>query len=165
MRRGFVILVLGLAAAAVAYCSLYLLGTTGPRAWLQSRQPELVWLKQEFKLTDAEFARVRQLHESYLPKCRERCLRIQAMNQELSDLLAKGAEVTPVVESVLADRARLRAECEAAMLKHFLQVSRSMPAEQGKRYLAWVQEQTCLREQMMDSSSIPHTGDGNRANN
>jgi len=160
MRRGFAILVLGLAAAAVAYCSLYLLGTTGPRAWLQSRQPELLWLKQEFKLTDAEFARVRQLHESYLPQCRERCLRIQTMNQELSGLLAKSAEVTPVV----ADRARLRAECEAAMLKHFLQVSRSMPPEQGKRYLAWVQEQTCLREQMIDDGT-PHAGDGNRTSN
>lgn len=165
MRRGFVILGLGLAAAVVAYCGLYRLGTTGPRTWLQSRQPELVWLKQEFKLSDAEFTRVRQLHESYLPKCRERCLRIQALNQELSELLAKSAAVTPVVESVLGDRAKMRAECEAEMLRHFFAVSRSMPPEQGRRYLAWVQEQTCLRDQMMDNGTTLHAEDGNRTGN
>jgi hypothetical protein len=28
------------------------------------------------------------------------------------------------------------------MLQHFYDVSRTMPPEQGKRYLAWVQQQT-----------------------
>lgn len=43
----------------------------------------------------------------------------------------------------------MRSECQAEMLKHFFEVSRAMPPEQGKRYLAWVQEQTCLRQQTM----------------
>ncbi len=41
------------------------------------------------------------------------------------------------------------------MLKHFFEVSRAMSPEQGRRYLAWVQEQTCLREQMMNHSESP----------
>jgi len=46
----------------------------------------------------------------------------------------------------------MRADCQAEMLKHFFEVSRTMPAEQGKRYLAWVQAQTCLHEQTMNHS-------------
>jgi hypothetical protein len=37
------------------------------------------------------------------------------------------------------------------MLKHFQEVSRAMPPEQGRRYLAWVQEQTVLRGQAMEN--------------
>jgi hypothetical protein len=44
----------------------------------------------------------------------------------------------------------MRADCQAEMLKHFFEVSRAMPADQGKRYLAWVQAQTCLHEQTMN---------------
>ena len=59
-------------------------------------------------------------------------------------------QMTPEIEQLLADRARMRADCQAEMLKHFFEVSRTMPPQQGKRYLAWVQEQTCLHEQTMN---------------
>ena len=44
----------------------------------------------------------------------------------------------------------MRADCQAAMLNHFFAVSRTMPADQGKRYLAWVLTQTCLHENRMN---------------
>jgi hypothetical protein len=44
------------------------------------------------------------------------------------------------------------------MLKHFFEVSRTMPAEQGRRYLAWVQAQTCLHEQTLNHTE---TGEAN----
>lgn len=149
MRRGFLILGLGVIAAIASYYCIYLAGTTGPRTLLQSRQPELAWLKQEFKLSEAEFTRLSQLHDAYLPQCRERCRLIRQLNNKLGQLLATTSDVTPEIESVLAERAKMRSECQAAMLKHFFEVSRTMPPEQGRRYLSWVQEQTCLREQTM----------------
>ncbi len=155
MRRGFMILGLGVMAAVASYYCLYLAGTTAPRSWLQGRQPELVWLKQEFKLSETEFSRAVQLHEAYLPECRERCQRIKAMNAELEQLLAKSSAVTPAVESALAERAKMRAECQTEMLKHFFEVSRTMSPEQGRRYLAWVREKTCLRDQMMNLDETP----------
>lgn len=155
MRRGFLILGLGLVAAFGAYICFYLAGTAGPREWRESRQPALAWLREEFKLSDAELARVSQLHDAYLPQCRERCRLIRQMNDKLGQLLATTSNVTPEVESALAERAKMRSECQAAMLKHFFEVSRTMPPEQGKRYLAWVQEQTCLREQMMNHDEVP----------
>lgn len=150
------ILGLGVMAAVASYYCIYRLGTTAPRSWLQGRQPELVWLKQEFKLSDAEFARVVHLHEAYVPKCREHCQRIKAMNAALEQLLANASGMTPAVETALAERARMRAECQTEMLKHFFAVSRTMPPEQGRRYLAWVQEQTCLREKMTNHADLPN---------
>lgn len=165
MRRGFLILGLGMIAAIASYYCIYLAGTTGPRTLLQSRQPELVWIKQEFKMSDAAFARLSQLHEAYLPQCRERCRVIRQTNDKLGQLLATTSDVTPEIESALAERAKMRSECQTAMLKHFFEVSRTMPPEQGRRYLAWVQEQTCLREQMMNHDEAQSADTTSHASN
>ena len=150
MRRGFTILALGVVASVVAFYCFYLLGTAMPRSWLRNHQPELAWLKHEFNLSDSQFARISQLHEGYLPQCKERCRQIEELNNKLTKAIGATTQITPEIEKLLADRARMRADCQAEMLKHFFEVSRTMPAEQGKRYLAWVQTQTCLHEQTMN---------------
>jgi hypothetical protein len=156
MRRGLLILALGLVGAALAYCCFYLMGTATPRALMQSAQPELAWLKREFNLSDAEFTRISQLHAGYLPQCKERCQRIDELNDTLSTTLASATQVTPELEKLLSERAQIRASCQTEMLKHFFEVSRTMPPEQGKRYLAWVRNNTCLREQAMDHGTEKH---------
>jgi hypothetical protein len=156
MRRGLLILALGLVGATLAYCCVYLMGTAKPRALMRSAQPELAWLKHEFNLGDAEFTRISQLHAGYLPHCMERCRRIDQLNDTLSNALATTTQVTPKIEKLLSERAQMRATCQAEMLKHFFEVSRTMPPEQGKRYLAWVRENTCLREQAMDHGLDNH---------
>ena len=144
MRKGPAILLLGLVLCTAAFSSFYYLGTARCRAMMRQPEPELAWLKQEFKIGDAEFARISQLHQAYLPKCRERCRRIEEQSEKLQQLLAQSTNVTPEIQSVLAERARIRAQCEAEMLQHFLEVSRTMPPEQGRRYLDWVQQQSSL---------------------
>lgn len=161
MRRGLLILGLGAVGAALVYGCIYLLETATPRALMRSEQPELAWLKQEFHLSDVEFKRVSELHASYLPQCRERCRRFDEFSDKLTHVLATATEMTPELEKLLHERADLRATCEADMLRHFLAVSRTMPPEQGKRYLAWVCESTCLQEGTMDhapSRSSPTGG-------
>jgi hypothetical protein len=85
-----------------------------------------------------------------MPQCAARCQRIEAQNQKLRELFAQSTNVTPEIQALLTERARTRADCEAEMMKHFLEVSRTMPPEQGKRYLAWVEEQTFLHGQGME---------------
>src|SRR6266568_4124994 len=109
MRRGVIILTLGFVGAGVGYYCLYLLGTATPRAWLHSRQPELAWLKNEFKLSDSEFAGILQLHQGYLPRCKERCRRIEELNNRLKKALGATTEMTPEIEKILAVRAQIRA--------------------------------------------------------
>lgn len=114
-------------------------------------QPELAWLKKEFKLSDAEFARVTRLHEAYLPECRRRCVRIAEQDRQLQQLLAHATTVTPEIQSLLVERAKTRADCETEMLRHFLAVSRTMPPEEGRRYLAWVESQSYFAGQAMEA--------------
>jgi hypothetical protein len=86
----------------------------------------------------------------------ERCRRIDQLNDTLSNALATTTRVTQEIEMLLSERAQMRASCQAEMLKHFFEVSRTMPPEQGKRYLAWVCENTCLREQAMEHGTDNH---------
>jgi hypothetical protein len=156
MKRGLLVLALGLVGAVVAFCCVYLMGTATPRALMQSAQPELAWLKHEFNLGDDEFKRISVLHAGYLPQCRERCRRVDELNDKLTNALATATQVTPDIETLLKERAQMRATCQSEMLKHFFEVSRTMPPEQGKRYLAWVRDNTCLREQAMDHGTDNH---------
>jgi hypothetical protein len=162
MKRGLLILALGVLGAVVAFCGVYLLGTATPRAWLRSPQPELAWLRHEFALSDAEFKRISELHAGYLPQCRERCGRIEELNEQLARALAGATAVTPELERLLSERAQMRATCQVEMLKHFLEVSRTMPPEQGQRYLAWARENTCLREQGMEHRPARPAGETTR---
>lgn len=152
MKKAGFVLLLGLVASTAAFAGFYYFGTTTCRTLMRESKPELVWLKQEFHLSDAEFARVSQLHAAYLPQCRERCRLVQQQDDKLQQLLAQAGTVTPEIQSLLAERAKTRADCEAEMLKHFLAVSRTMPPEEGRRYLAWVEDQTSLRGQAMEQS-------------
>lgn len=160
MKRAALILVLGLVLGASAYCGFYFAGTATHRALLESAAPELAWLKKEFNLSDAEFARVSGLHDTYRSECARLCRQIDAKNDELKELLAGADRVTPEIEARLDEAARLRVQCQKNMLRHFLEVSRSMPPEQGKRYLAWVQEKTFMPEHRMhEPDSHPATPD------
>jgi hypothetical protein len=151
MKKGALVLMAGVLLGTAGFSAFYYFGTASSRAILREPQPELGWLKREYKLSDAEFARVTQLHLAYLPQCTARCQQIGALNQRLRELLSRATDLTPEIQSLLADRASMQAKCEAEMLKHFLEVSRTMPAEQGRRYLAWIQDQTFLRGQGMEA--------------
>ena len=138
MKRGAFILVIGLLAAAAAYGCIYFVCSSPARSLQASERPELAWLKDEFKLADAEFKRVSDLHAAYLPQCREMCMRIEAQHNKLQELLDGSTNVTPEIERLLAEASRLRGECQGRMLRHFFEVSQAMPPEQGRRYLTWV---------------------------
>ena len=144
MKRGVLILLFGLVAAAAAYGCIYFACTSSVRNLQRSDKPELAWLKQEFNLSDAEFKRISELHSSYLPQCRDMCLQIDAQNTQLQKLLVGATNATPEIDATLTEAGRLRSECQRTMLRHCFQVSQTMPPEQGRRYLAWVKGKAFL---------------------
>jgi hypothetical protein len=165
MRKAGFILLIGLLLSVAAFAGIYYFGTASSRAMMSQPQPELAWLKKEFKLSDADYDRIVKLHEAYMPQCAQRCLRIAELNRKLELSLSQASSVSPEIQGLLAERATMRADCEAEMLNHFLRVSRMMPPEQGKRYLLWVEQQTFLNGQAMEqhhhaanSSSDPMSG-------
>jgi hypothetical protein len=155
-KAGFILL-LGVVGSIAAFSISYRAGTASSRALMNQPQPELAWLKKEFQLSDADYERTAALHQQYLPRCAERCRAIEAQNEKLRELLAKSPDKTDEIQAVMIARARIRGECEAEMLQHFIQVSRTMPPEQGQRYLAWVEQQTILQGGAMERQHQNHT--------
>lgn len=157
MKKGVFILLLGIVMATAAFTGFYYSGTAPCRSLMREPEPELAWLKREFHLSDAEYARVTELHAQYLPRCAERCRRIEDQTAQLRRLLHATPTITTEVRTLIAQRATLRAECEAEMLEHFLAVSRSMPPAEGQRYLEWVERQSHLQGEGMEKQH--HTAD------
>ena len=149
MKRSWLIIVGGLALEVCAYLCIYFGKTVTERSVERSNRPELAWLQMEFHLTDAQLARVMELHNAYAPKCDEMCRAIDAKNTEIQKLLAATNVVTPEITQALAEAGEIRAECETAMLDHFYKVAATMPPEQAKRYLDWVQQQNLKPSKMM----------------
>ena len=149
MKRAALILIVGLLAAVAGYCTLYYCGTREHRQMLENPTPELAWLKKEFQLSDAEFQHVATLHDGYTPRCAELCQRSAAKHTELQQLMAGTNVDAKAVEQKLKEAGELRVQCQQNMFNHFLEVSRQMPPQQGKRYLQWVQERTLTPEHDM----------------
>lgn len=118
----------------------------GREEMLMSATPEggLLWLKTEFHLSDAEYERIRDMHESYLPGCMERCKEIARVRTEFFTLIKHSKSVTPELKARLDESARLRARCSELMLAHFYEVAAAMPPEAATRYLEWVTRETLM---------------------
>ena len=152
MNRSLVILLGALVLGAALFGGSYFAGSRACR--MTRSTDDLSWLRDEFHLGDAEMARIQKLHEGYLPKCAEMCAKIAAKKSELETALNGSTNVNPVVQQKLAEIAALRAECQAQMLQHFIEVSQTMPPEPGRRYLAEMQRLTLgFHEQTEQSMS------------
>ena len=142
MRRPWVIIIVGMAIGLAAYSGVYFARTAENQSVEKSRQPTLSWLQKEYHLSDQQFDHVCELYAAYQPKCVEMCRRIDEQNSETEKLLAATNLITPEITEALSKAVRLRVECQSAMLAHFYEVAEAMPPEDGKRYLAWVQQET-----------------------
>jgi len=156
MSRAAKTILSGSAILAVVACLVYV-GVMKLCA-RQMAADDLSWLKREFRLSDGEMQRVRQLHEGYMPKCREMCEKIAEKQGEVEKALASGE----AADTKLVELATLRAQCQAQMLRHFQEVSQAMPAEQGKRYLSEMQRLTLGFHQDIERSmgEMPASGHG-----
>jgi hypothetical protein len=145
MKSAIVVIIAGVLLCAAGFCAFYYWGTASHRGLLHQEAPELAWLKKEFNLSDGELARVTQLHDTYQPHCAEMCRLIDEHGDKLKTLLTGTNTVTPEIEAMLAESAKLRVECQRDMLQHFFEVSQTMPSAQGRRYIEWISERTFIR--------------------
>ncbi len=136
MRRPLLILATMLFTAA----GVFMAGERLAALWCAERMAhttdDLDWLRIEFHLGANDLARVRKLHDGYLPVCGAFCQRIETKKAELQTALASSTNSPSNTERLLIEIGTLRAQCQSAMLRHFHEVSEVMPPEQGRRYLA-----------------------------
>jgi hypothetical protein len=155
MKRSLVIVFGALALGAVVFAGSYFVGQRACR--LTRSVDDLTWLRMEFHLNAAELARIRALHEGYLPQCAKMCALIAAKEDEIRIALAGRTNVTTDAGKKLAELGELRAQCQMQMLRHFIAVSQAMPPEQGRRYLAEMEKVTLgSHEEIEHSMSTGH---------
>lgn len=124
---------------------------------------DLAWLQEEFGLNETELARVRELHEAYLPECEAYCREIAARQARLEDLLGQGKLADPEVEPTLLEIGEWRARCQANMLRHFRRVADAMPPEEGARYLEVMTRLTLGAHESFERQMTPDQERGSEA--
>jgi hypothetical protein len=158
MNRSLVIVLGALALGAAVFAGSYFVGQQTCVTAMSRSVDDLSWLRDEFHLSDAEMARIRQLHEGYMPQCAKMCGLIAAKNAEVQAALGNGTNVTAEAQKKLSELGELRAQCQAQMLRHFIAVSQAMPPDEGARYLAEMKKITLGAHEEIEQSMSDQAG-------
>lgn len=136
MNRSLVILLGALTLGAAVFTGSYFAGRQASLMPMAHRLDDLDWLRQEYHLSDAQMAQIRQIHQNYMPKCAQMCMQLAAKQRELENSLASATNINADARQKLVQLAEYRAQCQARMLQNFIAVSKVMPPAEGRRYLA-----------------------------
>lgn len=102
-----------------------------------AKRDAMEWLRADFQLTDAQFAQIKQLHDSYSVVCEDHCREIQEAMRARAAL--KSSSAAPAALAAADRRVQeLRHICETAIAAHVRQCAALMSPEAGERYLALV---------------------------
>lgn len=117
----------------------------------------LQWLQKEYALTDTQFERIKQQHDTYHPRCMEMCEEIRLANARVAELLGKSTAMTPEVEAALKEAEGTYARCRATMLAHVYRVAALMPPEAGRRYIQDVAPRLLTGAHSVDEVMMSHS--------
>jgi hypothetical protein len=137
MKRLLLLLGLALLLGAATYylCRRPFVDHAAGCGMAMDQRVEMKWLRAEFHLDAAQYARVVTLHEKYQPVCDNLCIQIAAKNEEISKLIRANRVVTPELSQALNEAAALKVSCQSNMLEHIYAVSREMATGDGQRYV------------------------------
>lgn len=138
MKKPLVILLVALIAGFTAFAITRRHCSATKSDTLLDQLPELAWLRTELALSDAQFARIAELHASYRPVCEEMCGRIGKSHARLEAIALKSRTTGNELQQAIADYERVRGECKMKMLEHLYQTASLMNEEQAGRYLETV---------------------------
>ena len=142
MNRSLVIVVGAFALGVILFVGAFAISQRLCRACVAEPPGGLRWLQSEYQLDNQEMTRIQKLHNDYLTNCDAMCRMITAKQQEVEAALNNATNVSPVAQQKLDDLAACRAHCQSQMVQYFESVSRMMPPDQGRRYLADMEKNT-----------------------
>jgi hypothetical protein len=129
-----------IAAGFGAFWLCTFFGTADLRSVSSAHDAELVWLRREFHLTDAQFQRIQALHSAYVGKCDLMCRRIMDANAVLDAAISRNRRVTAEVQQAMAEAARVQQECQQSMLAHIYEISEQMNPSSAEQYLKMMKQ-------------------------
>jgi hypothetical protein len=142
MNRSLVIVLGALALAVLFFLGSFAISQRVCRACIAEPPGSPHWLQSEYHLNNDEMARIQKLHNDYVSQCNAMCQMIAAKQTDVETALNNGTNVSPVAQQKLDDLAACRAHCQSQMLQYFVNVSRIMPPDEGRRYLADMERDT-----------------------
>ena len=92
-----------LAAGVIAFEWCNFFATRDLREMAAAPNGGLEWLRREFHLSDAQFAKIATLQSAYTPVCDEMCRRIMEANSKLDRLVSENHEVTPDLAAAIRE--------------------------------------------------------------
>ncbi|MEJ0000877.1 MAG: hypothetical protein WDO13_17940 [Verrucomicrobiota bacterium] len=155
MKRLVVVLAVAVLAGLGAYFAFYGIARCTFCRVPDAKDPS-AWIHQEFHLTDAQYAQVKQLEVAYSPRCAGMCEKIDQSHQTLKGLILTHGAMTPEIEAALKNDGDVQQECRANMLRHFYEVSQVMPPAEGQRYLLIMQAQVVEPEKTSSGTIAQH---------
>lgn len=129
--------VLGVLAAAAGVAA-YRAGNDADVARALAAKDAMEWLRTDFDLTPAQFAAIKQLHDSYSVVCEEHCRAIQDAARARNELRAAGRADAAALAQAERRVEDLRQVCESAIATHVRACAAQMSPEAARRYLALV---------------------------
>lgn len=99
----------------------------------------MIWLKREYQLDDATFAKVKEAHRRYFRECEVRCHELDDLNRHFLSELQADASPKSDLDAVQVLQESLCHDCRLAMITHVHEVAALMPADSGRRFIADVQ--------------------------
>lgn len=139
MKRPFVILVLGLLVGTAVHFAYY-----GHHQHIASDtlEGQLVWMKTELRLTDAQFARIKELHQASHPRLREMAAQVAVMHAEFAEFerTRRTADRVDFLEFArfVHNRRELNRECLDSTRQLILASAEVMTPEQRQHYIRLV---------------------------
>jgi hypothetical protein len=139
MRRGALVLVAGLALGAAAQ-EVYFRANRLPDPGTLDGQ--LAWMKAELNLSDAQFARIRELHEASSPKLRALASEVAQMQAEFA-AFEKARQSRDQVDFVefarfVETRRLVNRECQDSARRLVRATAEQMTPAQREQYLGIV---------------------------
>lgn len=147
MNRAFLTLLLGLIAGISAHLSYY---EHHQHPATHTLEGQLVWMRTELNLTQAQFERIKELHQASHPKLQEMTAQVAQMQFEFAEF-ERNRRKTDRVDFLefarfVENRRELNRECFDSTRQLILASAEIMTPEQRQHYIRLV------------STVEPHTG-------
>lgn len=99
------------------------------------QQRGLRWLKEEYRLDDATFQQVEELHEAYFASCTRMCREIKEASRPLLMQNRRNPLPSATQAGLRRQEHQLCEKCEDAAKTHLHQVASLMPPTERQRFL------------------------------
>jgi hypothetical protein len=139
MKHFLLILVLGLIAGVGSHLAYYRYHEPAPTDTLEG---QLAWMKVELKLSEGQFARIKELHQASQPRLRAMAVQVAQMQAEFSEFeqARRTADRVDFLEFArfVESRRNLNRECLDSTRQLVLASAEVMTPDQRQQYIRLV---------------------------